>query len=579
MKQMREALHMPKITRKLLTRILLIQLAALALISGVSYLALRPPLRNQAIRVAADMNAQMASQLSTLFDSIGFLSQYVLTSGELQSTLSTHALTGAEQSYMETCLHLNRLMACDPSIRALFIDDGQGTTFDSISTSGFSLGAIPAAEYAAISGMEYGDGAMWIQGGGAQDSLVFMENRYIGKENYTITLVYDLTNTLTTLRDLSAHVFERFYVLDDRGLLLYTSDGSALGDEIVADCLSGRTEAHEDQDGIYFFHMLRSNLWHVVSFASEQSLGQTYTQQLGMTFAFFVLMFALTTLLITPAITAIIRPLGDLASSMRSVSDGKMHSVPAIESDDEIGELSQVFQEMMDSINRYIEQIIDQEQTQQKMKYSLLISQIDPHFIYNTMSILNMLAKSGRTGEIIAINSALIKILKDRLRVRQIEIYDTVRQEVSIVEQYLLIQKYRYEYDVDFVWDVDENVWDREIPKNIIQPLIENSLFHGLICEETGEIRGQIIVTIRDEDGGMLLTVKDNGRGFDLGHTRSLIVSQTRDDDKRGRHIGLQNLRDRLIYLYGDTDCMEIKNDGGAVVILHLRATGGDRMP
>ena len=172
---------------------------------------------------------------------------------------------------------------------------------------------------------------------------------------------------------------------------------------------------------------------------------QSYTQLLTMVLAFFVLMFVLTALLITPAITAIIRPLGDLASSMRNVSDGQMQDVPVNPSDDEIGELSHVFREMMDSINQYIAQIIEQEKTQQKMKYSLLISQIDPHFIYNTMSILNMLAKNGRTEEIIAINSALIKILKDRLRVRQIEIYDTVRQEVDIVEKYLLIQKYRYE--------------------------------------------------------------------------------------------------------------------------------------
>ena len=130
---------------------------------------------------------------------------------------------------------------------------------------------------------------------------------------------------------------------------------------------------------------------------------------------------------------------------------------------------------------------------------SLLVSQIDPHFIYNTINSINYLARKKRCEDIVKVNSALIAILKDRLRVNDIQITDSVANEMKIVNQYIVIEKFMYDGNLEVEWDIAPELMEEQIPKNMIQPLVENSLFHGLIDEESGEFCGKIIITVFQE--------------------------------------------------------------------------------
>ena len=257
---------------------------------------------------------------------------------------------------------------------------------------------------------------------------------------------------------------------------------------------------------------------------------------------------------------------------MNRVSDGHLDVRSNVCTNDEIGELSIIYNHMLDSLNRQIQSIVEYESNEQKMKYNLLIAQIDSHFIYNTMSIINSLARRKKYEDIISINSALIKILQNCLRVKDIDVTDTVAQEMDIVNQYWIIENKRYDNHANLIWQVPDSMLNHPIPKNLIQPLVENCLFHGLIDEETGEIFGTITVSINNASNQIIIRVRDNGKGIpeeklDLLNNPGELTRQLND---RGRHIGLSNIRQRLSYIYNGHANMIINNDSGTVVTLYL---------
>ena len=150
---------------------------------------------------------------------------------------------------------------------------------------------------------------------------------------------------------------------------------------------------------------------------------------------------------------------------------------------------------------------MEKEKQEQEMRFGLLASQVDPHFVCNTLNTVNYLAKQKRNEDVVIVSTALSNILRDRLRLKDFQIYDTVRQEVFTVRHYLQIQEYRYGSKVCVHWLVSEDVMGCEVPKNLIQPLIENSLFHGLADEDTGEIAGNIYVSITEKENSQLMEI------------------------------------------------------------------------
>ena len=217
---------------------------------------------------------------------------------------------------------------------------------------------------------------------------------------------------------------------------------------------------------------------------------------------------------------------------------------------------------MLDDLRRSIDLIAEKERTEQQIRFSLLVSQIDPHFICNTINSINYLARKNRCEDVVTVNTALMAILRDRLRVNDIEITDTVAKETEVVEQYLKIQRFMYGGDLRVVWDVAPELREEQIPKNMIQPLVENALFHGLIDQESGMLDGELRIALQRADGGLLLTVRDNGVGIEPEKLEELL-RRTRRPDERGSKIGLSNIRSRLYYLYGTADCLKIESAPG----------------
>jgi two-component system sensor histidine kinase YesM len=265
--------------------------------------------------------------------------------------------------------------------------------------------------------------------------------------------------------------------------------------------------------------------------------------------------FALTTFLsigvilvtLTPIITNITRPISKLTHAMKQIAMGNMDASVSIKSGDEIELLGEGFNRMAQDIKAYIRQSVEDEKIKHKLQNDLLLSQINPHFIYNTLNTVIYLAKDNR--DIIAITEAFIRILQDGVKEGREDYYATVREEIDSVKHYMVIQNYRYPNRFSVNLEVDNDTLEGWIPRMILQPLVENSLFHGVIPKETP---GTIAIRIGLRDNRLSIRIEDDGVGMDADTVEALTDGRmTHDSASRIRPIGLANVRELIRNLYG----------------------------
>lgn len=260
----------------------------------------------------------------------------------------------------------------------------------------------------------------------------------------------------------------------------------------------------------------------------------------------------------------VLKPLREVSGKMHEVAEGNMHVRIAFQSQDEVGEVVQSFNIMIRKLDQNIRKLIEKENVEQKLRYSILISKIDPHFIYNTMNTITYLAEQKRNEDVVRVNRAMIDILRDRLRIDLDDVFDTIEQEIHVLIQYLTIQQYRFEKAFKYAIDLEPECEKEYIAKNLIQPIVENALLHGILTnkDEDGEwLGGCVYLTVRREEQNIMVQIRDNGQGMSAEQLRLLQNGQFKKE--RGRHIGFRNISDRLAFLYHGQAKMKIDSTEG----------------
>ena len=397
------------------------------------------------------------------------------------------------------------------------------------------------------------------------------KNYYISNKKFTVSIFYGVDSFLREARSIYSPFLDGYRITSNSGKLIYEQQpGEFASLSGLEHSLNTKGEV-KTHDGYFFAENTNNFTWQIETFASDNTINGSFLSIFFIIILFFLLSVLITIFFITPYVLRRMRPLKDLSDTMAAYSIGRRDVYSTIKTDDEINEMSRIFNRMVESNNAYIRELLESEEMRQQMKYSLLISQIDPHFIYNTMNIITALARQKKHEDVIAVNQALEKILQDRLRVHDIEIYDTVEHEIRIVKQYALIMAYRYGNLVDMEYRIEDVLETEEIPKNLIQPLVENAYYHGLTTEE-GVVEGRIIISVFTAGDDIVIQVSDNGAGIPEDKLKKLKNREFSEDSERGRHIGLGNVVDRIEYLYHRKDCIEyISAEGrGCTVRLFL---------
>lgn len=254
------------------------------------------------------------------------------------------------------------------------------------------------------------------------------------------------------------------------------------------------------------------------------------------------------------------RKIEELTRNMDRVNHGSREVTVTSDSGDEVGILIRSFRRMMDEINRLIDEVYVNKLSLKEYELKALQAQINPHFLYNTLSAINWMALKGGQKEISRVTLALSAFYRTALSKGEDMV--TVENCIRNMEAYLEIQLVMHDNDFTVEWDVDESIKNEKMPKLLLQPVVENALEHGLDEKEEGERK--LKLSFLDMDQEMLIMVQDNGPGMDQEKADTLVTYQAQG-------YGLKNVNDRIRLLYGEDYAVRIFSRPGEGTKVEMR--------
>lgn len=261
--------------------------------------------------------------------------------------------------------------------------------------------------------------------------------------------------------------------------------------------------------------------------------------------AFFVtILFSILSLITGVILAAMItKNLRKLNFAMQSVDEKNLDITVEINSRDEIGYLFQQYTHMLDRIKRLINNVKEEEATKRKYEIQALQSQINPHFLYNTLNSIKFLASMQGVENIQSVSEALSEILHTYMN--NATVFLPIEKELDLLNKYSLIQSYRFTNTYTLNIQVAPELSDCLLPKLLLQPLVENCIVHGF-RNQTGS--GSIWLTIEKfSETDLRISVIDNGAGFDEKAVTDLLNQPPSDD-----HIGIFNVHRRVKMYFGE---------------------------
>ncbi|WP_028562560.1 sensor histidine kinase [Paenibacillus pinihumi] len=355
----------------------------------------------------------------------------------------------------------------------------------------------------------------------------------------------------------------RFMLVNDEGLILYDHqselDGQLLQPHIQHKLHldSDYQSFKEDFDGqlsVISVHKLKGYPWRLVSVTSWRYLSQEVTT-FAKWFAGIILVCVLTAMLFNMLfMNRITGTIGVIVRFMRKVESGDLGARVEEKGDDELLLLQQGFNNQMDKINELFDQVKREQLQKANAELRVLQAQIKPHFLFNTLESINVLAVQNEGRKVSEMVLRLASILRISIQDKE-EI--ELGLEIEHLRSYLEIQKFRFEELFEYEIDIPQEMMGCMLPKLTLQPLVENSIQHGF---EGIDYIGKVKVTGRMEKDRILLRVEDNGIG--ITNEQLTAMSHVDGDDPalqslqpypshERRGLGLRSVSDRLRIRYG----------------------------
>lgn len=262
-----------------------------------------------------------------------------------------------------------------------------------------------------------------------------------------------------------------------------------------------------------------------------------------------------------------------LRKQMHHVANGEYDKVEPIEGEDEVGLLYRELEHMMKDIKKLTSKVVEEQVQKEKMhtqqkevEFKMLASQINPHFLYNTLETIRMKAKINKQPEIEELVKMLAKIMRRNISVGDQMV--TLQSEIELIENYLVIQNYRFSDRIRAEVVVDENV-DTQIMviPLIMQPFVENAYVHGL---ESRDSDGLLQIHVMQTEKDIIIEIRDNGAG--MSSYKQAVIRRSLHEAKpfEKGHIGVNNVNQRIRILYGEeygVDLHSVLDEGTCITI------------
>lgn len=258
--------------------------------------------------------------------------------------------------------------------------------------------------------------------------------------------------------------------------------------------------------------------------------------------------------------------ISSVISQMKQSREGPPIPMESPTAHDEIGDLIDTYNYMTRRMNRLIE---DQGKAAEELRiaeFNSLQAQINPHFLYNTMDMINWLAQQGRTDEVSNAVQSLSRFYK--LTLSRKKSISTIAQEEEHVSIYIHLQNMRYHDSISFVSDIPDELMDYQIPKLTLQPVIENAVLHGILEKDSKS--GTIVLTGWMEEEDIVLLISDDGVGIPP-EKLSGIISGNGTTSSKGTNIAVYNTHRRLQILYGKEYGLSYSSEPGKGTEVEIR--------
>lgn len=264
---------------------------------------------------------------------------------------------------------------------------------------------------------------------------------------------------------------------------------------------------------------------------------------------------------------SITRPIFQLAKTMREIRTGKMQVRSTYQSKDEIGYLSEGFNNLMNRIEALMAENVEKERTKAEIEFKLLQSQVKPHFLYNTVETIISLIKLGLGKQAIQAAQYMANFYKISLSKGNDII--SIGEEMRLTESYLEIQQLRYVEYMAYTMEIDDEILTYSIPKLTLQPIVENAIYHGLkLKKEKGIIR----ITGRRCGNNVEIEIYDNGAGMHENQSKAIMAGSSIFDETGG--FGIRSVSNRIRMLYGERYGLQVESEYGVytkiIIILPL---------
>ena len=457
------------------------------------------------------------------------------------------------------------------------------STYDYYRLQDFDL--VSSKYYEAAS--EHGGQPVWL---GLQDNLLFYMEGITGPEK-VLTMVEPITNfynqevIAVLIMDLNPDTFldilhtenasfphQMTFMLDQNQRLI-AGDEKTVSQVIDAVCAMENRGGESKELMVGQERMALSvieneatgwKIYTMVPYSDISAQVQSLNHSILLSIILCNLLILVCLLVVSLAITA---PVKKLIEAMREVQQGNFDYRIDNKRSDEMGRLMETFNYMVFKIDMLIKEVYQEKLAQKNAELEALQSQINPHFLYNTLDTINWMLLEKKEYEISGIVVSLGEMMKYAISRSSRTV--ALREEIRHVSNYLLIQKERMEDKLEYEIDIPHQYESVQVPRLILQPLVENAIIHGI---ETG---GKVSIRVyeREEDGGCWLEVSDNGAGMDEEQLKRLRdgTTEMRMDH---RSIGVENVNKRIRLYYGEEFGLTIESRLGEGTVIRFCIPG-----
>lgn len=355
------------------------------------------------------------------------------------------------------------------------------------------------------------------------------------------------------------------FILDQDGNIVYHPSQQQLYNELQTENIDTVMNADSDivvtregdDEKIYTLSHSETTGWTIVGCVNMAELLKDSREANNIYVMTAIVLVAIAMILSSFIARSITLPIQKLRDSMKKVQEGDFKAADVvITSQNEIGSLTTSFNAMTHRIEELMEENVKEQEQKRKIELKALQSQINPHFLYNTLDSIIWMAEGKKYEDVVLMTASLARLLRQSISNEDETVL--IGQEIQYVKSYLTIQKMRYKDKLEFEINVDPFINSVHIVKLVLQPIVENAIYHGLKYKES---KGLLTVTGYQKNQNAVIEITDDGVGMDeetLNH-----IFEKHKVNYRSNGVGVYNVQKRLCMYYGKEYGLHYESEPG----------------